>query len=79
MRHAVLATAAMIAFAGASVPSVADTARNSNSLGQCASILANPGHYPDSKVAYCARHAPKHDRYAIRTAPTDDGPSTLAP
>jgi len=79
MRHAILAAAAMIAFAGGSVPSVADSVRNGYSLGQCASILANPGRYPVSKVAYCAHHVPKHDRYAIRTAPTDDGPSTLAP
>ena len=79
MRHAILAAAAMIAFAGGSVPSVADSVRNGYSLGQCASILANPAHYPGSRVAYCTRHEPKHDHYAIRTAPTDDGPSTLAP
>ena len=79
MRHAILAAAAMIAFAGGSAPSVAGTARNSNSLEQCASTLANPAHYPGIRVAYCTRHEPKHDHYAIRTAPTDDGPSTLAP
>jgi hypothetical protein len=79
MRHAILAAAAIIAFAGASVPSFADTARNSNSVGQCAGILANPERYRGSKVAYCDRREPKHDHYTIRTAPTDEGPSTLAP
>ncbi len=84
MRNLILAAAAIVLVAG-TAPSLADTGGSSNTFEQCPNILANPGGYPASMVAYCSGRQTttltRHRRGGVRTAPAmrDDGPSVTLP